>query len=172
MNFEDYVSDVMGLHPGLMSSAQRAEARAAYAVWSNKSEARRNWKAGKQVLADRSVAALFGGKALTGSVKQKVWAEKIRAEKLAGQSRGLYEARDEMSEAEAALACDPAGMGRSAHFWIAARDRKPSEIGAFFVQQKRMLADAMALREAGKDHEFAAAAAAYNALTEEWGFTQ
>lgn len=121
-----------------------------------------------------SGASLFGGKALTGSKKQKVWAEKIRAEKLRGEQVGtsIYDPKDEMTEAQAVLACDPNGLGKSAHFWIANRARRPSEIGAFFEQQKRLLADALAMRDAGKTEEFKAAAAEYNAFTTAWGFTQ
>lgn len=175
MNFSDFISDVLDLQEGLMTEAQRADAAAAYADWSKKDEARSNWKAGRKVLADRAVAALFGGKALTGSTKQKTWAEKVRAEKLRGEKIGgqFYDvAYDTMTEAQAAMACDPNGLGKSAHFWIEARGRKPSEIGKFFETQKRMLRAALALREAGKADEFKAAAEAYNHFTAEWGFTK
>lgn len=171
MNYNDFVSDVLGLQEGLMTAAEIREAQTAYAAWTKKAEDRRNWKAGKKVLADRAVATLFGGKALAGSTKQKVWGEKIRAEKLAGKTGAFY-ARDEMTEAQALLACDPNGLGRSAHFWIENNNRLPSEIGKFFETQRRMLVDAMALRDAGKTTEFKAASEAYNALTAEWGFTQ
>lgn len=174
MSYADFVSDILGLHDGLMSDAQRREARAAFDAWNKNAVARKSWKAGEKILADRAAAGLFGGKALTGSVKQKVWGEKIRAEKLAGEKVGsdFYAPKDEMTEAQAVLACDPSGLGKSAHFWIENRGRKPSEIGRFFETQKRMLADALALRESGKADEFKAAADAYNALTTEWGFTK
>jgi hypothetical protein len=174
MNYSDFVSDVMGLHEGLMSAEQRREAQAAYAAWAGQSDTRKQWKAGAKVLADRSAAALFGGKALTGTAKQKAWGEKIRAEKLRGEKIGhdCYAPKNEMTEAQAVLACDPNGLGKSAHFWIENRGRKPSEIGQFFETQKRMLAEALALREAGKAEEFKAAAEAYNAFTTEWGFTK
>ncbi|MFC4729078.1 hypothetical protein [Coralloluteibacterium thermophilus] len=173
MNFSDFVTDILGLQEGLMSDGQRSEAQAAYTAWTKQSETRNKWKAGQKVLADRAVAALFGGKALTGSTKQKVWAEKIRAEKLRGEKLpfSAYE-RNEMTDAQAVLACAPAGLGKSAHFWIENRDRKPSEIGSFFETQKRLLAEAQALRQAGKMEEFKAAAEAYNNLTAEWGFTK
>lgn len=172
MNFSDFVSDHLDLREALLSAGERAEAHAAYEAWMKKAPERKAWKAGQKVLADRAVAALFGGKALTGTAKQKTWAEKIRADKLRGET-SQYSAydRNEMTEAQAAMACDPTGLGRSAHFWIENRTRKPSEIGQFFQQQKRLLADAMALREAGKAEEFKAAVAAYNAFTAAWGFT-
>ncbi len=174
MNYSDFVADILDLQEGLMSEAERQQAQAAYAAWNAKAEERRKWKAGEKVLADRAVAALFGGKALTGTAKQKAWGEKIRAEKLRGERVGhdFYAPKNEMTEAQAVLACDPNGLGRSAHFWIHNRNRRPSEIGAFFETQKRMLAEARALREAGKIDELKAIAEQYNKLTEEWGFTK
>lgn len=172
MNYSDFVSDIIGLQEALMSDAQHVEARAAFANWAKQGEARKSWKAGKKVIADRAAAALFGGKALTGSAKQKVWAEKIRAEKLRGEAVGIYNPRNEMTDAQAVLACDSNGLGKSAHFWIEARGRKPSDIGKFFETQKALLAHAQELRAAGNMTEFAAVAAKYNALTAEWGFTQ
>lgn len=170
MSFAEYVEDILDLHEGLMTDAQRRDAQVAYANWTKQAQSRTQWKAGTKVLADRAVAALFGGKALTGSVKQKTWGEKIRAEKLRGETGAFY-ARNEMTDAQAVLACDPKGLGHSAHFWIENQRRRPYEIGAFFQQQKRMLADAIALRDAGRAEEFKAAVAAYNAFTTEWGFT-
>lgn len=157
LSYEDFVSDILDLQEGLMSGAQQADARVQYAAGMRK--ARR--KVDPKVASDRAVAAQFSGKALAGSAKQKSWGEKIRADKLRG-----------MSEAQAVNACDPKGLGRSAHFWIANRNRSSAEIGTFFDTQKRILTDALALREAGKTDEFKAAAAAYNALTTDWGFTQ
>ena len=40
----------------------------------------------ERAIEKRNIAKMFGGKALTGTVKQKEWAEKIRAEKLAALS--------------------------------------------------------------------------------------
>lgn len=173
MSFDDFVSDVLDQQAGLMSEADRRAARTAYDAWVKQAPARKAWKAGSKVLADRAVAALFGGKALTGSAKQKVWAEKIRAEKLRGEKlpHSAYD-RNEMTDAQAVLACSPTGLGRNAHFWIENRNRTPRDIGKFFETQKRLLANVLALREAGKADEFAAAAAEYNALTTEWGYTQ
>ncbi len=114
----------------------------------------------------RTVAKMFGGKALTGSAAQKEWGEKIRAEKIAG-----------MTDDQAELACDPNGLGRSAHFWIENRTRAAHEIGQFFIEQKALLARAKALlarakalRDAAIAEEYAALAAEYNAMTTAWGF--
>lgn len=174
MHYADFVSDILGVQEGLMSDADQRAARAAFDAWNKQAPTRAAWKAGNKVLEARAVAGLFGGKALTGSAKQKEWGEKIRAEKLSGEKLGhdFYAPKNEMTEVEAAMACDPNGLGKSAHFWIENRNRQPSEIGAFFVQQKRMLAEAISLREAGDADGFKAAAEAYNNLTAQWGFTQ
>jgi len=109
----------------------------------------------------RDKAKFFGGKALTGSAKQKEWAEKIRVEKIGA-----------MTQDQAEMSCDPDGLGRSAHFWIENRERTGSEIGNFFMQQKAMLRKAQLLRAAGKAAEYEALVVEYNALTERWGFTE
>jgi len=107
----------------------------------------------------RNIAKAFGGKALTGSVKQKEWAEKIRAEKLAG-----------MTQDQAEMACDPKGLLTAAKFWIENRGAFSSEIGEFVMQQKALLAQARNLKAAGQAAEYAAAAEKYNSLTARWGF--
>lgn len=107
----------------------------------------------------RSVAKMFGGKALTGTAKQKEWGEKIRAAALAG-----------MNQDQAEMAADPDGLGRAAKFWIENRARSTSEIGAFFMEQKALMRKAQSLKTAGKVEEYAAVAAQYNALTAKWGF--
>lgn len=107
----------------------------------------------------RAVAKMFGGKALKGTAKQKEWAEKIRAEKLA-----------QMSESQAEMACDPLGLLTHSKFWIENRTRNGSEIGAFVEDQKALLKQAKSLRAAGKADEYAVVAARYNALTTTWGF--
>lgn len=107
----------------------------------------------------RNIAKAFGGKALAGSVKQKEWAEKIRAEKLAG-----------MTQDQAEMACDPKGLLTAAKFWIENRGAFSSEIGEFVMQQKALLAQARNLKAAGQAAEYAAAAEKYNSLTARWGF--
>ena len=107
----------------------------------------------------RAVAKTFGGRALKGTAAQKEWAEKIRAEKLAG-----------MTDDQAAMACDPNGLLTHSKFWIEQRTRSGAEIGAFVQEQKALLKQAKTLRAAGKADEYAAVAAKYNALTEQWGW--
>jgi len=112
-----------------------------------------------RALDARAVAKAFGGKALKGTAKQKEWAEKIRAEKLAG-----------MTQDQAEMACDPAGLLTNAKFWIEARGRAAADIGAFVMNQKGLLAQARALKAAGRAEEYADVAADYNNLTASWGF--
>ena len=107
----------------------------------------------------RAVAKFFGGKALTGTAAQKEWAEKIRAEKLG-----------EMTQDQAEMACDPAGLLKTAKFWIEQRAKSGQQIGDFVMEQKALLKTAKSLRAAGKSDEYAATAATYNALTTVWGF--
>ena len=117
------------------------------------------YKPSEKAMDARKVAKLFGGKALAGTSKQKEWAEKIRAEKIA------Y-----MSEEHAVLACNPNGLGSHSKFWIESRAKQASEIANFFELQSGLLAQAKALRAAGKSEEYALIAAQYNELTKQWGF--
>lgn len=107
----------------------------------------------------RAVAKLFGGRALKGTAKQKEWAEKIRAEKLA-----------EMTEDQAEMACDTNGLLTNAKFWIEQRARSGREIGAFVQEQRALLKAAKTLRDTDKADKYAAVAARYNALTAAWGW--
>lgn len=112
-----------------------------------------------KALDARAVAKAFGGKALTGTAKQKEWAEKIRAEKLAS-----------MTQDQAEMACDPSGLLTNSKFWIENRAAAASAIGAFVTDQKALLAQARALKAAGRADEYSRAAAQYNAMTAQWGF--
>ncbi len=118
----------------------------------------------------REYARQFGGRALTGTAKQKEWAEKIRAEMLAG-----------MNQDQAEMACDPKGLMKTAKAWIENRKRKPREIGEFVMEQKAMLRQFEAiksLRDLCRDDERRKAlqleleqiAEKYNALTKCFGF--
>lgn len=112
-----------------------------------------------KALAYRDIAKMFGGKALSGTKRQKEWAEKIRAEKLAG-----------MNQDQAELACRADGLGKSSKFWIENKERSPRQIGEFFVEQTELLAKAKSLRAQLNEAEYRKAAEQYNKLTEEWGF--
>lgn len=109
--------------------------------------------------AARGTAKFFGGKALKGTAKQKEWAEKIRAEKLAS-----------MTEDQAEMVCDPHGILTNSKFWIEKRAVSGKEIGLFIEEQKALL-KLYRVATAKEDHEAVKALAEkYNALTEKWGF--
>ena len=112
-----------------------------------------------ELTAARKAAALFGGKALKGTARQKTWAEKIRAKKL-----------ESMTQEQAVACCDPAGILTGAKFWIETRNRRGADIGEFELDRRELRDEALALRADGKADEYAAAAARYNALTAAWGF--
>jgi hypothetical protein len=107
----------------------------------------------------RVVAKQLGGKALTGSAKQKEWAEKIRAEKLGS-----------MSEEQAVLVCDPTNLLQSAKFWIESRDATGREIASFEITRREILKRTKSLKAKNDAAGYALAAAEYNQLTEKWGF--
>lgn len=107
----------------------------------------------------RAVAKQFGGKALTGSERQKEWAEKIRAEKLA-----------QMNEEQAALVCSPTNILQSAKFWIENRYASGKAIAAFEIQRRASFERAKSLKLRNDADGYALAAAEYNALTKKWGF--
>ena len=113
----------------------------------------------------RSLAKSFGGKALSGTTKQKEWAETIRAEKLKSLS----------SEA-AELICDHNGLCTHSKFWIENRAKKPSDFESFIFNQKRWLNRHKYLRAKftlqglsdEEKAEMADIAEKYNKLIKEW----
>lgn len=106
----------------------------------------------------RAVAKFFGGKALTGTAKQKEWAEKIRAAVLAALTQDMAE-----------LVCDPASLCRTAAFWINNRNRRPAEFPEFVTSYRAIARRCEAHRAAGNQTALIADVAAYNALTAAWG---
>lgn len=135
--------------------------------------ARSTYTPSSSVAEHRKYAKQFGGKALTGTPKQKEWAEKIRAEKLS-----------EMSKDQAEMACDPSGMLKSSKAWIENRHRTGEEIGDFAMKQKTLHKQFLSMQkkrsEAVHVKDFSASeeitkemevvAAEYNALIESYGF--
>ena len=97
-----------------------------------------------------------GGKALTGSYKQKKWGETIRAEKL-----------QQLTSAQAEVVC-ASSFTASAHFWIENRDKAASEIFGF-IEEARAIRARFEQVERGTD-EARALAEQYNNLTFKFGF--
>lgn len=108
----------------------------------------------------RAVAKAFGGKALTGTAKQKEWAEKIRAEKL-----------NAMSVEQAELVADPTNILQAAKFWIENRTATAKAIAEFEITRLALLKKARALQAQVAAAEYAAIADEYNALNARWGRT-
>jgi len=69
---------------------------------------------------NRTIAKMFGAKALRGTVKQKEWAEKIRAEVLKS-----------VTEKQATLLCASQSTSHS-KFWIENRNLNAKEMGDIF----------------------------------------
>ena len=104
----------------------------------------------------RDIAKNHGGKALTGSAKQKEWGEQVRAEKLQA-----------MTAEQAAQVCSST-LTASAHFWIENRAVSASDIAEFIETARRLRAQFDAA-ERGTDAA-RAIAAEYNNLTARFGF--
>lgn len=113
----------------------------------------------------RALAKSFGGKALTGTAKQKEWGEQIRAEKLKG-----------MTAEAAELICDLNGLCNGSKFWIENRTKTALQFERFIIDQKKWLNRHKYLRakntiqpldEAEKE-ELADIAEKYNKLIKEW----
>lgn len=100
ISFDEYCSDFFDLDTALMSDEQRKECYAAYSKMLSKPERK---PLNEKTIWARNVAKRFGGKALTGTKKQKDWAEKIRAEILASleATSALRSAQDLASITEA-----------------------------------------------------------------------
>lgn len=107
----------------------------------------------------RKTAKFFGGKALTGSAKQKEWAEEIRAEKIQG-----------MREEDAILCCNPNGVLRTASAWINNREKSSGEFASFIKEQTTLYQAAKSAKDNGQHNEYEQLAQEYNALTKKWGF--
>ena len=158
MNFEEYCEDILDQHVALMSEEQRAQASKGFEEFQNGAQKRRT-QLNDKALDARSVAKLFGGKALTGTKKQKEWAEKIRAEKLRG-----------MTDKQAILASAPDGLLTSSKFWIENRSASAADIGNFVEQQKALLNKYKDAKANGDHESVSEIAPQYNALTAKWGF--
>lgn len=118
-----------------------------------------NKKLSEKAQAARGTAKFFGGKALKGTAKQKEWAEKIRAEKLAS-----------MTEDQAEMVCDPVGLLTNSKFWIENRTASGKDIGLFIEEQKAVLKQYRAAAAKEDREAVKALAERYNALTQKWGF--
>ena len=122
-------------------------------------------KVNDKAIDARAVAKFFGGKALTGTVKQKSWAEEIRAKVL------------NVVDADAAiLLCNPTSLCKTSKFWIENRAKSAADFAIFIATQQSLLAEhGVVSKKATKGDDVAIArmreiAEEYNELTEAWGF--
>lgn len=105
----------------------------------------------------RAVASMFGGTALTGTAKQKNWAEEIRAKMLAA-----------MTEDQAILVCKHDSLFTTAKFWIENRTKDGRQIGEFAAKLADIRAEHVTARTENNAEKIEATAAEYNQLTKEW----
>jgi hypothetical protein len=88
-----------------------------YSDWLSSDEQKPRFKPNDVTLKARNIAKFFGGKALTGTAKQKTWAEQIRAKVLGS-----------VTEIQAETLCFLT-MFTSAKFWIENRNMSASQMG-------------------------------------------
>lgn len=106
------------------------------------------WTPKNDVKDHRKIAKFYGGKALTGSTKQKVWAESLRAKVLTS---------DALSD-EQKVALLELGIVKTAKFWINNKDLAPK----YFIAEQ-IIAEAAALNELREKHYRTLATSGYGA---------
>ncbi len=91
------------------------------------------WEPSSDVKDYRKVAKFYGGKALTGSKKQKEWGEKLRHKVLTSKS---------LSDEQKAEFIALGGITQTAKFWISNRDLDPREFIAekFIAEREETIA--------------------------------
>ena len=111
--FQDYCEEYLDLDIALMSEEQLKNARSGYAdLVSDSKTPTKNSKHSKALAKakeSRKLAKFYGGKALTGSAKQKKWAEDIRQTVLESSA---------LSDEQKTKLVKLAGMPNTAKFWI------------------------------------------------------
>lgn len=122
ISFEEYCEDFIDQHIGLMSDEQLKDAKAGYADFvrtreKTPAEKAKHEKALKKAKESRKLAKFYGGKALTGTAKQKKWAEEIR--------QNVLESAD-LSDEQKTTLVTLGGYTSTAKFWINNKDKKAS----------------------------------------------
>lgn len=133
-SFEDYCEDHLDMHYSLMGEEQLKNAKSAYAAFCKRKASLEKAK------ESRKLAKFYGGSALTGTAKQKKWAEEIRQSFL--ESSDLTE-----QEKQELVTCG--GFTLTAKFWIENRSVAPAKMTARnIVAQYRGLLDLRAKHDA------------------------
>lgn len=140
ISFEDYCEDYLDLHIALMSREQLETAREGYQqiIKANEKNTPEHKAALAKAKASRQLAKFYGGKALTGSAKQKAWAEDIRQKFL--ESNDLTD-----EEKEELITCG--GFTNGAKFWIENRNVPAAKMTA-----RNIVAQYRALKELEEKH--------------------
>lgn len=111
----------------------------------------------EKTLENRQLAKFLGGKALRGTLKQKQWAEKIRADVLRA-----------VSVEAAELLCDPSGLCTHSKFWIENREKTAKDFQEYIFTQRKLIKEFNSLDPVNDITRRREIATVYNALTKEW----
>lgn len=111
ITFQDYCEEYLDQDIALMSEEQLKNARAGFDDLASKTK---HSKALAKAKESRKLAKFYGGKALTGSAKQKKWAEDIRQTVLES---------DALSDEQKTELVKLGGFSNTAKFWINNRDK-------------------------------------------------
>lgn len=122
ISFEEYCEDFLDQHVGLLSGQSLEDAKKSYATFSQTKpqKTEKQIQGEKKALANaknaRQDSKLFGGKALTGSPKQKSWGETLRK---------AFLSKVTVEQAEQAV---NAPIAQTAKFWIETEKCTPADI--------------------------------------------
>jgi hypothetical protein len=118
LSFQDYCEEYLDLDIALMSEEQLKNARSGYSDLVGNTK---NNQALAKAKESRKLAKFYGGKALTGSAKQKKWAEDIRQTVLES---------DALSDEQKTELVKLGGFTNTAKFWINNRDKSADKFDA------------------------------------------
>lgn len=135
MTFEEYCEEYLDLHIALMSDEEIKDARQAYNKFIKPEKTPVEIEKHKKALAaakeSRKLAKFYGGKALTGSAKQKKWAESIREDVLCS---------NELTDEQKTELINLGSFLNTSKFWINNRNTKHSNLNPeSIVDQYKML---------------------------------
>lgn len=121
LSFEDYCVEYLDLDIALMSEEQLKNARAGF---NDLASDTKHSKALAKAKESRKLAKFYGGKALTGSAKQKKWAEDIRQTVLE---------LDALSDEQKTELVKLGGFTNTAKFWINNKDKSADKFDADII---------------------------------------
>lgn len=119
--FTDYCDDYIDQHIGLMAQDDLEKDRFVRPA---------NKKALERAKEARNLAKFYGGKALTGTAKQKAWAEEIRNKVLSS---------NDLSEEEKISLVKIGGLAGTAKFWINNRAVAPANFKVSKILEEKAI---------------------------------